>query len=122
VNRFVTVDPSTLYVTHIFEGEQVVRGGEDGQVWVATFASRLQADLFVSMAKIGPHIVSGLIRADRPAVETSPALGFGIPFLLGLVKERMDAGESQEEAVTKVAEHNELRSEAIAALRSALNR
>lgn len=42
-----TVHPSTLYVTHVFDGEEVVRGGEDGQIWVATFASGLQAKRFI---------------------------------------------------------------------------
>lgn len=32
------VNPSTLGVTHIFDGEEVVTGGDYGQVWIATFA------------------------------------------------------------------------------------
>lgn len=65
----------------------------------------------------------GVADASRATtMETTPALGFGMPLLVGMVKERMQAGESQEEAIEKVAEHSELRSEAIATLRSALNR
>jgi hypothetical protein len=39
--------PNTLTVTHIFDGEEVVTGGADGQIWIATFATRLAADAFV---------------------------------------------------------------------------
>ena len=49
--KFEWLDVDTLTVTHIFEGEEVVRGGEDGQAWVATFASRGEADGFVGYLK-----------------------------------------------------------------------
>lgn len=39
--------PRTLSVTHICDGEEVVTGGADGQVWIATFATKLAADAFV---------------------------------------------------------------------------
>lgn len=42
------VTPDTLYRTHIFDGEEVVRGGRDGQVWVATFCSALAAEHFIT--------------------------------------------------------------------------
>jgi hypothetical protein len=45
--QFELVTPDTLDVTHIFDGEAVVTGGEDGQVWVATFASDIAAEHFV---------------------------------------------------------------------------
>jgi hypothetical protein len=37
------VDPGTLTITHVFNGEEVVMGGEDGQVWIATFADATEA-------------------------------------------------------------------------------
>lgn len=45
-----TVDlatPDTLYVTHVCDGEEVVRGGADGQTFVAVFASKIAAEHFV---------------------------------------------------------------------------
>lgn len=39
--------PDTLYITHVFDGEEVVRGGITGQVWVATFASAIAAEHFI---------------------------------------------------------------------------
>lgn len=39
--------PETLEITHIFDGEEVVTGGPDGQIWIATFASRIAAEHFV---------------------------------------------------------------------------
>lgn len=45
--RVMLVTPETLSVTHIFDGEEVVTGGPDGLVWVATFASRNAAEHFV---------------------------------------------------------------------------
>lgn len=45
------ISPSTLTVTHIHDGEEVVTGGPDGQVWVATFADRHLAAWFVNAAK-----------------------------------------------------------------------
>lgn len=46
----VQVDPATLGVTHICAGEEVVTGGADGQVWVATFADPRTANLFLTHA------------------------------------------------------------------------
>lgn len=40
------VNPETLSVTHIFDGEEVVTGGDDGQVWIATFANKAVAESF----------------------------------------------------------------------------
>jgi hypothetical protein len=45
------IDTNSLYVTHAFVGEEVVSGGDDGQNWVATFASRTLADRFVAWAR-----------------------------------------------------------------------
>ncbi len=50
--RRVQVDPSTLAVTHIFDGEEIVSGGEDGQVYIATFASASAAEFFVFAAQL----------------------------------------------------------------------
>lgn len=43
--------PDTLSVTHIFDGEEVVSGGADGQEWVATFASVIDAEHFIDDAR-----------------------------------------------------------------------
>lgn len=61
---------------------------------------------------------------ERPAPETksSPDLGFGIANLIEMVKERMAKGSSQDAAIADVADYAELRSEAIAAIKNALNR
>jgi hypothetical protein len=45
--EIVAVDASTLMITHICDGAEVVQGGDDGQAWVATFATRLAAQQFV---------------------------------------------------------------------------
>jgi hypothetical protein len=39
--------PDTLYITHVCDDEEVVRGGEDGQTLVAVFSSKLAAEHFV---------------------------------------------------------------------------
>lgn len=50
-HRNVLCEPATLSVTHIYEGENVVTGGPDGQAWVATFASHDLAQVFVNSLK-----------------------------------------------------------------------
>lgn len=56
----------TLSITHIFDGEEVITAGEDGQTWIATFASRGEAEEFVKSLKAEPGtIVVGERRADR---------------------------------------------------------
>lgn len=42
-----SIDPETLSVTHICDGEEVVTGGDDGQQWIATFADATTAELFI---------------------------------------------------------------------------
>jgi hypothetical protein len=42
-----SIDPQTLSVTHICDGEEVVTGGDDGQAWIATFADATTAELFI---------------------------------------------------------------------------
>lgn len=61
------VNPSTLSVTHIYDGEEVVTGGDDGQTWIATFADRSMAAHFVSYAKAHLFHVNGV---RRPSQET----------------------------------------------------
>lgn len=41
------IQTSSLTLTHIYDGEEVVSGGEDGQAWVATFCSRTLAAEFI---------------------------------------------------------------------------
>lgn len=53
------ISPETLFVTHICDGEEVVMGGLDGQVWVATFASERVARYFVNVAKDNLFHVTG---------------------------------------------------------------
>jgi len=50
VDKLELVEPDTLYVTHIFDNEEVVRGGRDGQTFVAVFASEFAAEYFVRCA------------------------------------------------------------------------
>ena len=47
MSEFAIARSDTLSVTHIFDGEEVVIGGDDGQIWVATFASANAAAHFV---------------------------------------------------------------------------
>lgn len=49
--KAVLVDPETLFVTHIYDGEEIVCGGEDGKTWVATFADAHVAEVFVRFCK-----------------------------------------------------------------------
>jgi hypothetical protein len=53
------VHGGTLYVTHICDGEEVVRGGEDGQRYIATFANPRDANLFVGFAKNAGWLIYG---------------------------------------------------------------
>lgn len=47
----VEVPPDTLSVTHVCDGQEIITGGADGQTYVATFASRLTADMFIDMCR-----------------------------------------------------------------------
>jgi hypothetical protein len=60
----VRVSPSTLAVTHIYDGEEVVTGGHDGQVYIATFACEKAAAAFVSLARKHLFNVTGIRRAS----------------------------------------------------------
>jgi hypothetical protein len=42
------IDTDTLGITHIFDGEEVVTGGVDGQVWIATFSCPVLARMFIT--------------------------------------------------------------------------
>ena len=53
--RFEEVTPNTLSVTHIFDGEEVVSGGDDGQVWIATFSTPAYAKAFVEYLQSNPY-------------------------------------------------------------------
>lgn len=56
----VTVQPETLSVTRICEGEHVVTGGDDGQVWIATFYCYSSANSFVLLAKNAGATIYGV--------------------------------------------------------------
>jgi hypothetical protein len=58
----------TLSVTHIFDGEEVITGGEDGQTWVATFANRQEAENYVKSLQINSKWVYGQRRAKDEGV------------------------------------------------------
>jgi len=62
MNEPQLVTPDTLSVTHIFDGEEVVTGGHDGQVWVATFASANAAEHFVRYCVASAKTFTGLRR------------------------------------------------------------
>jgi hypothetical protein len=57
------VRPGTLAVTHICDGEEVVTGGDDGQVWIATFAQNALAQVFVRHTQATHEVVFGERRA-----------------------------------------------------------
>jgi hypothetical protein len=83
------------------------------------------ADEILGHVKCAQKQCSHLVEAERRASHeprTEPPLGFGIPVLRDMVRERMRDGLPQEEAIMSVARHAELRSEAIEALRASLNR
>lgn len=72
VPRRVLVDPASLYVTHIFDGEEVVRGGEDGQAYVATFTSFQTAKAFTDACVAGRVYVSALTAHQPSQGECEP--------------------------------------------------
>jgi hypothetical protein len=49
--QVVSVEAETLSITHVCDGAEVVVGDEDGQAWVATFATRITAQQFVEAMK-----------------------------------------------------------------------
>jgi len=63
MSRIVAVDNHTLSVVHVFAGENVVTGGEDGQGWVASFADQNAANDFVRDRKWDDGEILGVSRA-----------------------------------------------------------
>jgi hypothetical protein len=57
------IDTATLAVTHIFDGEEVVTGGPDGQTWIATCAS----------SQLANDLVGYLRACGRPLMVPEPA-------------------------------------------------
>jgi len=55
----VKVDKETLSITHICDGEEVITGGDDGQTYVATFAHRWTANVFIALVKHSPLVIYG---------------------------------------------------------------
>lgn len=51
IPQLVVCPPHTVSVTHIFDGEEVVTGGDSGQIWIATFADPVAAAWFVKFAQ-----------------------------------------------------------------------
>jgi len=64
---FVYVQPLTLSRQHIFDGEEVVTGDDDGQAWVATFATATDADWFIAKVRLDERRVIGERRAADSA-------------------------------------------------------
>lgn len=58
----ITCHGKTVFYTPIFDGEYVVRGGQDGQLQIATFADEQQCKDFVNAC----HSSAYLIRGRRP--------------------------------------------------------
>ena len=66
--RWVQVEPATLTITDIFEGEHVINGGPDGQAWVAVFADQKLAASVVDQLQARGQVVWGvrLTRRRKP--------------------------------------------------------
>lgn len=62
------VYPDTLSITHICDGEEVITGGKDGQVYVATFCDARAARDYVNVAQ-RLHLV---VRGERSSSAKSP--------------------------------------------------
>lgn len=81
MSRIIPVPVMTLSVTHIFDGEEVVTGGANGQTWVATFCDPGLAQIFVEYCQkhyyyaLGVHNESpGLLPpADVPTGGPGPS-------------------------------------------------
>lgn len=54
--RDMRIDTDSLTVTHVYDGEEVVTGGPEGQAWVATFSSANLARMFITDCKRMPTI------------------------------------------------------------------
>lgn len=66
----IPVFVETLSVTHICDGQEIVTGGDDGQSWVASFASRMAAEMFVmTVQRMHP---GALIYGERVAEIVTP--------------------------------------------------
>ena len=66
------VESSTLAVTHIFDGEEVITGDDDGQVYVATFATKQEAERYIELKRKSGANALGV--KQRPAVETAAGM------------------------------------------------
>ena len=60
LREVVEVLSSSMSITHIFDGEEVITAGEDGQVWVATFADVTTAKVFIQLLKRTSYTIKGL--------------------------------------------------------------
>lgn len=70
--KLVLVRPETLSRTHIFDGEEVVSGDDDGQAWVATFASPIVAENFIVLACLqGKAIYAQRAAPSEKSAETN---------------------------------------------------
>ncbi len=98
--RRLLLDPASMYVTHIFDGEEVVRGGEDGQAYVATFASFATAKEFIDACVQHRVYVSGL----RPDCTPSAKAGAVSEALLDNVIETCrDSARKDKQAYYQIA-------------------
>jgi hypothetical protein len=53
------VHARTLFITHICDGEEVVMGGDDGQVYIGSFCDKGQAESFITRSMQGPFLIVG---------------------------------------------------------------
>lgn len=70
--KWVQVDPDTLSVTPVCEGEVVVLGGDDGQAWVGSFAEQDSAQLFIDMLRHARRAVWALLPVSRTRTRRKP--------------------------------------------------
>lgn len=72
--KTVLVHASTLSAVHVCDGEEVITGDEDGQAWIATFASSITAANFLELMITQNRDVYGERRATQDLDQRSEPL------------------------------------------------
>lgn len=57
--EYARVPPTTLAITHVCDGEEVITGGHDGQTYIATFACEVAARAYIDLARTHLFAVKG---------------------------------------------------------------